>query len=301
MARRCGWCYEKGHNKRTCPSYTNFLKGHYDQSKRASSAVYYKEILEQRGIDPATGKPLTSKQKTSRPEYTKQKRLCRYCGEPGHNARTCKLLKADKAMVGEFEREYKMEMYAKVTKENHFPTMGSILNFTGRDYDYGKGYFEVNELYVVTGFDWSQLNLIISSCGQDRPLQYANVSGGKHREIYGHTRSLAGDGLRRHQGRPDEGRGWKTLSMPAAEANQAWGTPPMDWWDEETAASSEYYFPKGTERNTRQMMVLKKALGLMKGGESVDFGRPDTLHLQVNEILGEDWDWTKEPDHDCLG
>jgi hypothetical protein len=75
----------------------------------------------------------------------------------------------------------------------------------------------------------------------------------------------------------------------------------MDWWDEETAASSEYYFPKGTERNTRQMMVLKKALGLMKDGESVDFGRPDTLHRQVKEILGEDWTWATEPDHDCLG
>jgi hypothetical protein len=48
-------------------------------------------------------------------------------------------------------------------------------------------------------------------------------------------------------------------------------------------------------------MVLKKALELKKDGESIDFGRPDILHFQVNEILGEDWDWTKEPDHNCLG
>ena len=307
MARRCTWCYELGHNKRTCPSYTKTLKGHYDQAVAdgTSREPYYRGLLEARGIDPATGEPMTSKQKKSRSEYTKQKRYCRYCGQPGHNARTCKALKADRAMLDEIEAEYKIEMYTKVVKENYFPTMGSILHYAGRDYAYGKGYHDVSEFYVVTGFDWSQLNLITAANGQDIPLKYANVSGGTQREQYGHTKCLPGDGERRYHGRVSSGvnqdRGWKTLSMPAAEANQAWGTPSTDWWDEKTAASSEFYFPKGTQRNRRQMMVLKKALELKKDGESIDFGRPDILHFQVNEILGEDWDWTKELDHNCLG
>ena len=305
MARRCGWCYELGHNKRTCPSYTKTLKGHYDQAVADGTSLesYYRGLLEARGIDPATGEPMTSKQKKSRSEYTKQKRYCRYCGESGHNARTCKLLKADKAMIGEIEREYKIEMHLKVTKENYFPTLGSILHYSGRDYEYGKGYHDVSEFHVVTGFDWSQLNLVTAASGQDAPLKFANVSGGKQRAIYGHTRCLPSDGKRRRNGtvRKDEEQGWKTLSVPAAEANRSWGAPPMDWWDEESAANSEYYFEKGTARNRRQVMVLKKALELKKDGESIDFGRPDILHFQVNEILGEDWDWTKEPDHNCLG
>ena len=309
MARRCTWCYEKGHNKRTCPSYTTFLQSKYNHSVEDGSGEftvnYYRDLLAKRGIDAATGKPLTAEQKKTRPEHTKQKRVCRYCGKGGHNARTCKLLKADRAMLDEIEAEYKIEMYTKVVKENYFPTLGSILHYAGRDYAYGTGYHDVSEFYVVTGFDWSQLNLITAANGQDIPLKYANVSGGTQREQYGHTKCLPSDGERRYHGRVSSGenreRGWKTLSMPAAEANKAWGTPSTDWWDEKTAATSEFYFPKGTERNRRQMMVLKKALELKKDGESIDFGRPDILHFQVNEILGEDWDWTKEPDHNCLG
>ena len=306
MARRCTWCYEKGHNKRTCPSYTTFLQSKYNSSVEDGvsefTVDYYRKLLAKRGIDATTGKPLTTKQKKSRP---KQKRYCRYCGEAGHNARTCKILKADRAMVAEIESEYKIEMYTKVVKENYFPTMGSILHYAGREYEYGKGYHDVSEFYVVTGFDWSQLNLVTAVNGQDIPLKYANVSGGRGREVYGHTRCLLSDGERRYHGRVSVGekkdKGWKTLSMPAAEANKAWGTPSTDWWDEESAASGEFYFPKGAERHKRQMMVLKKALELKKDGESIDFGRPDILHFQVNEILGEDWDWTKEPDHNCLG
>ena len=305
MARRCTWCYEKGHNKRTCPPYTTFLQSKYNGSVETGNDFnvdYYRKLLAKRGIDAATGEPLTAKQKKSRP---KQKRYCRYCGEDGHNARTCKALKADRAMLDEIETEYKIEMFTKVVKENYFPTMGSILHYAGRDYAYKTGYYEVSEFYVVTGFDWSQLNLITAVNGQDIPLKYANVSGGTQREQYGHTKNLLSDGERRYHGRASSGdnqkRGWKTLSMPTAEANQAWGTPPTDWWDEKIASRSEFYFPKGTVRNRRQMMVLKKALELKKDGESIDFGRPDILHFQVNAILGEDWDWTKEPDHNCLG
>ncbi len=96
----CRWCYQKGHNKRTCPDWTKRVK------ERALA-----EIEEGAGYEGYWGR-MWLKRPPARKEgiyadgtaipanlqkKTKQKRVCKYCGKSGHNRRTCPQLKVDKA------------------------------------------------------------------------------------------------------------------------------------------------------------------------------------------------------------
>lgn len=69
MARYCGYCGQKGHNRRTCPMRS-------DEAK-----AFDKQYMRKAG-----------RRKGSSTQ-------CSYCGGFGHNRRTCQLLKSDKAWV----------------------------------------------------------------------------------------------------------------------------------------------------------------------------------------------------------
>ena len=96
----CRWCYQKGHNKRSCPEYTEILK------KRA-----LQEINDGEGYNGYWGKQYnkrvkktglyadgTAMSKEAIKAATKSsRRRCKYCAKQGHNRRTCPTLKTDKA------------------------------------------------------------------------------------------------------------------------------------------------------------------------------------------------------------
>ena len=94
----CRWCYKQGHNKRSCPEYTEHLK-----------RLALKEIDNGEGYNGYWGKQYNkrvratglyadgTKMSAEAMATTKQKRVCKYCGKRGHNRRTCPQLKADKA------------------------------------------------------------------------------------------------------------------------------------------------------------------------------------------------------------
>ena len=65
---RCGWCYESGHNKRSCPQ----LKEHVEQNPDS----YHAKI-------------------ETRKRANTKKRRCTYCNLTGHNRRTCERLAND--------------------------------------------------------------------------------------------------------------------------------------------------------------------------------------------------------------
>ena len=135
-------------------------------------------------------------------------------------------------MVTEIESEYKIEMYTKVVKENYFlPWARSCTMLVNTIW---KRIPRRQRVLRCPGFDWSQLNLVTAVNGQDIPLKYANVSGGRGRGLRT-TRCLLSDSERRNHGRVSVGekkdKGWKTLSMPAAEAIKP-GAHINGWWDE---------------------------------------------------------------------
>ena len=96
---RCSYCYGTGHNKRSCPEYTERLKQHamseiesgdYDgywgrqYNKRVNDGLY------------ADGTPMSDEHLNQAKVRGGKVRRCTYCGSKGHNRRTCPTLKANK-------------------------------------------------------------------------------------------------------------------------------------------------------------------------------------------------------------
>jgi hypothetical protein len=106
---RCGYCYEYGHNSRTCPEKKKRLEEQLEVSKANGSdshADYYaNRIAKMTGVNPETG------EKRSRRNES-WGRKCSYCDERGHNRRTCETLKKDLARYAMMTREARQEVRA---------------------------------------------------------------------------------------------------------------------------------------------------------------------------------------------
>ncbi len=103
---RCGFCYEYGHNSRTCPEKKARLERNLEASKEDDgryTEYYANQIAKMTGVNPETG------EKRSRRDESRG-RVCSYCGERGHNRRTCEQLKSDLARYAVMTREARQEV-----------------------------------------------------------------------------------------------------------------------------------------------------------------------------------------------
>ena len=71
MARHCGYCYQRGHNRRSCPE----IKKQIAENPSGYQARMVREKKEHAARNP---------------------RRCSYCHEPGHNKKTCTKLRTDR-------------------------------------------------------------------------------------------------------------------------------------------------------------------------------------------------------------
>ena len=115
---RCGYCYQKGHNKRSCGDYSSALQRIYKRSKQDGDmerAKEYGEIYTKRtGCDPDTGATIakTKEQKKQAKAARMQNITCSYCTKRGHTRRTCETLKTDKKVyvkATQIQREQVLE------------------------------------------------------------------------------------------------------------------------------------------------------------------------------------------------
>ena len=104
---RCGHCYETGHNKRSCPAYTEQLKvraqSEVDRGE-GQEGYWHRAYAKRTGlwVDGTSAKEL----KKTRRDAGRQRR-CKYCGKTGHNTRTCPELKEAKATYITEARNYR--------------------------------------------------------------------------------------------------------------------------------------------------------------------------------------------------
>ena len=77
MARRCTWCHEYGHNRRTCSKKKEYIKNNPNSSHAKAWATH--DAIIKNSV-----------------KRSSQQRSCGYCGDKGHNARTCSQKKADR-------------------------------------------------------------------------------------------------------------------------------------------------------------------------------------------------------------
>ena len=99
---RCGYCRQPGHNKSSCPQYAariEEIRGEYGDDHYAVSAYDYKKNKRK-----ASGKT----------------RSCSYCGEQGHNRKTCAVLKSDMFEVKAKNTEYRKGVFNAMVRHGIF-------------------------------------------------------------------------------------------------------------------------------------------------------------------------------------
>ena len=105
---RCGFCYEYGHNSRTCPEKKARLERNLEAAKEDDgryTEYYAHKIAKMTGVNPETGEEVKRRDES-------RGRVCSYCNERGHNRRTCETLKSDLARYAVMTREARQEVRA---------------------------------------------------------------------------------------------------------------------------------------------------------------------------------------------
>ena len=83
---RCGYCYEKGHNKSACPKRRADLKDNIERYTRELAEDKFSREWEKTNTERYLR---NAKEALHKMETRGQNRKCGYCGEPGHTRRTC--------------------------------------------------------------------------------------------------------------------------------------------------------------------------------------------------------------------
>ena len=140
MQRRCGHCYNVGHNRRSCPEIKKIIRDNPDG---------YQARIERQRKEQASRNP----------------RRCSYCEETGHNKKTCSKLKHDRIDVAKQSRLWRWDFLA--CARQHGLTLGTLLKFTAH-LDDSKNEWRTDRLKrqveqyglfgVVVGFDERMLD-----------------------------------------------------------------------------------------------------------------------------------------------
>ena len=121
---RCGHCYAKGHNKRTCDSLKKYIEENPDSWRAREHRV-----------SQATASP----------------RRCSYCHTHAHNRRTCQQLKADAARTQKVNEKWCVSLGEFMKKEGL--GVGALVHMPG---DWKNDYEP--RLGVIVGFNWQEAN-----------------------------------------------------------------------------------------------------------------------------------------------
>ena len=135
----CGYCYTKGHNRQTCPQLTaDIARGEEKHGPDHPVVVEYK----------ANRKSISK----SASHRARMPRRCTYCHTLGHNRRTCKSLKADRAVATERNAIWRKDYYMNIER------LGLGVGAMLRVKDHRKPGDGL--LWMVIRHEWSDVNYI---------------------------------------------------------------------------------------------------------------------------------------------
>ncbi len=162
---RCRVCYESGHNKRTCPEWTERLrKGAQRELDHGEGLEGYwgRQYAKRTGeyVDGTSAKEL----KQGRRDAGQQRR-CTYCGTQGHNRRSCPTLKTDTATYIASLHDYRRRIVADMGERGM--SVGSLL-LSER---WGEKF-----LVLIDRVNWSGITHVM---GNTEVFQGSNPANGK--------------------------------------------------------------------------------------------------------------------------
>lgn len=229
---RCSYCYQEGHNKRTCPVLTANLKKRADAAIAAGDPDGYAAQRYRARVAPKGKK--------------KSQQVCGYCQERGHTRRTCEVLKKDREWFVKHHNEHVRVAYDYIVTS---PIgIGSLFKRQGRVYDYSAGkYHYRNEMYVLTDF---RLNPAIQNNG-------LNIAAHLTSTVSGDTYSLH---LRDYVINPNYGQRWSgTMNLVSTMAQVV----PSGWAKRESitfhdTAKHELFMRVGRKQEDRRSWDLSR-------------------------------------------
>ena len=134
---RCSYCYQRGHNKRTCPVFTERLKRRHDDDiaeghTNTWAIQQYKDRIAPKGTKKAN-------------------QQCGYCGDYGHTRRKCEVLRKDKEWFVVHHNAHLRVAHDYIVSS---PVgIGSLFRWKKQEYNYNTAeYYTIHEMVVLTGF-----------------------------------------------------------------------------------------------------------------------------------------------------
>ncbi len=148
----CGYCYNQGHNKRSCPQATERAQRAYQEAKEAGSSdleYYARNLAKRTGINPETGE----KRKRRDESYG---RKCSYCREQGHSRRTCSSMKDDQRNYRRMAQVVRTDMLGRI--QEHGFGVGSLVTLVTNEWNEEAGeYQDATSAYLVTKIRWENI------------------------------------------------------------------------------------------------------------------------------------------------
>jgi hypothetical protein len=232
----CSHCYNRGHNKRKCPTLTESIlndyklwadgvRRHEDSPTQAQyhseRAEHYRTLyIKRTKIDPATGEKV--KNKVAKAERMKNV-TCGYCRDSGHTRRICEVVKRDKLVFIEESRRVRARSL-EAARETGIG-MGSMIpirvsGYHGPDQEWGT----YTSLRYVKSVDWDAVTAARSG------LWIYHVEAGKLASA-NQSRWTSRDRINRMQENFDEARSYaEALSQPEPTASLIPTLDPPDGW-----------------------------------------------------------------------
>jgi len=158
---RCSVCYRSGHNKSGCPQVEAEYKEYIDLIDQYNAANHDKPDIEydqhlSYAMRQAVGlsyKHLRSKDIVLTKKRKNKTRQCTYCGEIGHNRRTCAALKTDVELLAKASVTYHKRLAKAYELSGYY--VGGLVEHHYEQYDYNKGEYVKGKVMGII----SDLNL----------------------------------------------------------------------------------------------------------------------------------------------
>jgi hypothetical protein len=125
---QCGWCGIRGHNKRTCPKFEEYVK----KNPSTYSASSYRRMKEKTIV-----------------------RECSWCHTQGHNRATCKTLFTDKIQAIVNNKTFRKEALAFIKEYKIGP--GTMLGIPTYDYSMPEGSTK-QKFLLIQEIKWDEIN-----------------------------------------------------------------------------------------------------------------------------------------------
>ena len=253
---RCSYCYQTGHNRRTCPELSEATarlwrnaKSSYDrmvkEGKTEMSDVYKSRMQSyadryatRTGKDVATGEDIVMTKETKK--AAKAKRLknirCSYCGNTGHTRRTCQDLKDDR------------QVYLKAVLDKRIDALNKM-----RELGVGVGSLAKMQRY---GYWPDKENGGTTWGSRLRPMLLRNINWSAilpHNDRltnlyhFHDAAQLCGDGD--HYSWTDEGYNFAADAVENGSLTPSGTINPPDGWFEGKDVDMSYVFPPGKLRD----------------------------------------------------